>query len=375
MSHETIKQFRLYRYSLPFRDPLPFGGRVVSERKGLFIQAEWSTGATGIGEIAPLPGWSKETLKDVLGILPGLIKRLTGANISEVLFGERKSSPLAGLPPSIVFGIESALLSTPAARKENPLFVTGETVELSINGLLNFDRANNYIDDIESARRFEIVKIKAPMSDPDALIKYLTEIRQANPQLQILLDANQGWENEIVRNYLSDLKNINIYYVEEPFGNLKDAEEFFEQSGIHYAIDEHWIANPDEIMQKIESKKLPGLRAVVVKPTLFGSIVQLESIASRLAHHGIQMVISSCFESGIGISTLSRLAYNLSPGSFAGLDTIKLFKTDILNPPLHLATNSITVYPLVSQPFSLLENFYAPINLKILEQFIDENSI
>ncbi len=350
-----------------------FGQKMLSERKGLLLQIEWNTGATGIGEIAPLPGWSRESLKDVLRLMPALMRDLQGHNVTDLLFGKREDSILFGLPPSIVFGVETALLSTPAARRNNPLFISGETVDLTINGLLNFNRQFDLDADASIAKRFEIIKVKAPFTDPDLALSYLRGIRDANPGLQLLLDANQGWDLKALTPYLPELRELDIFYVEEPFASITESEAFFKAAGIHYALDEQWISNSAEILKKIEQKQLPGLRAIVVKPTLFGSIIKLENIASRLAFHGIQLVISSCFESGVGISTLSRLAYNLSPGSFAGLDTIKSFKSDLLNPPLHLANNAITVYPLVSQPFSLVEAFYTPINPKILEQYIESN--
>jgi o-succinylbenzoate synthase len=56
-----ISQCRIYRYSLPYFNPIQKGN---NERKGLLLQITDADGATGWGEIAPLPGFSKETLQD-----------------------------------------------------------------------------------------------------------------------------------------------------------------------------------------------------------------------------------------------------------------------------------------------------------------------
>lgn len=52
-------QLALYRYSLPFRQPLMFKGQRLAHREGLLvsINGQW-------GEIAPLPGFSNESLAE-----------------------------------------------------------------------------------------------------------------------------------------------------------------------------------------------------------------------------------------------------------------------------------------------------------------------
>ena len=49
----------LYRYQLPFTQPLKFHGHTIQQREGLLLHwgSSWS-------EIAPLPGFSRETLEE-----------------------------------------------------------------------------------------------------------------------------------------------------------------------------------------------------------------------------------------------------------------------------------------------------------------------
>ena len=49
----------LYRYQLPFTQPLTFHGKVEVAREGLLVRIN-----DGWGEIAPLPGFSRETLAE-----------------------------------------------------------------------------------------------------------------------------------------------------------------------------------------------------------------------------------------------------------------------------------------------------------------------
>ena len=49
----------LYRYQLPFTQPLTFHGKVEVAREGLLVRVD-----KGWGEIAPLPGFSRESLAE-----------------------------------------------------------------------------------------------------------------------------------------------------------------------------------------------------------------------------------------------------------------------------------------------------------------------
>ena len=46
------------------------------------------------------------------------------------------------------------------------------------------------------------------------------------------------------------------------------------------------------------------------------------------------MIISSLFETGVGLLTLANLAGLTSHNNYAGIDTLKWFKEDLLKEPL-----------------------------------------
>ena len=54
------KSFNLYRYSIPVDSQLILRGRFLKRREGLIVRVACSR--DGWGEIAPLPGFSEETL-------------------------------------------------------------------------------------------------------------------------------------------------------------------------------------------------------------------------------------------------------------------------------------------------------------------------
>ena len=59
------KSFNLYRYSIPVDSQLILRGRFLKRREGLIVRVSCSR--DGWGEIAPLPGFSEETLEQAQG--------------------------------------------------------------------------------------------------------------------------------------------------------------------------------------------------------------------------------------------------------------------------------------------------------------------
>ncbi|HRE08169.1 MAG TPA: o-succinylbenzoate synthase, partial [Opitutaceae bacterium] len=51
------------RYALPFRTPLRTAHGRWSVREGLLLRLRTEEGATGYGEVAPIPGFGRETLE------------------------------------------------------------------------------------------------------------------------------------------------------------------------------------------------------------------------------------------------------------------------------------------------------------------------
>ena len=86
----------LYRYQLPFTQPLAFHGQLQVAREGLLVRID-----DGWGEIAPLPGFSKETLADAQAEALDCLAQLA-----------RGQTPTPQLP-SVQFGLDCARRSWP----------------------------------------------------------------------------------------------------------------------------------------------------------------------------------------------------------------------------------------------------------------------
>ena len=83
----------LYHYALPCQTGVVLRKQPLSIREGLIIQLN-QQGKIGLGEIAPLPGFSQESLKE--------------AQSAAIQWALKPHSLWDKLPPSVAFGISCA---------------------------------------------------------------------------------------------------------------------------------------------------------------------------------------------------------------------------------------------------------------------------
>ena len=236
----------IYRYSLP----LTKGG----QREGLLIRLQSKGGAIGWGEVAPLPGLSRETLEEAL----------------EDLINWRKSSY-----PSVQWGRAAAKLDL-----FSPLTVPFIPV-----------------------RQLEKDKIKVGHL---SLEKAITKVQQSACSG---VDMNQKWT---LQEALSLAKACpHLEYFEEP---LKPGEE---------AAKFPYPVALDESLRQGDMPPYPSIKMHTIKPTLHGyPLPQLIQ--------GIDLILSSSYESPLGLYQIAKLAYRFNLTQLPmGLGTAHLFSESL----------------------------------------------
>ena len=68
------------------------------------------------------------------------------------------------------------------------------------------------------------------------------------------------------------------------------------------------------------------MKAVVIKPTLTGSLDKVREQVEAAHALGLTAVISSSIESSLGLTQLARIAAWLTPQTIPGLDTLSLMQ-------------------------------------------------
>lgn len=288
----------LYRYHLPFTQPLTFHGKVEVAREGLLVRID-----DGWGEIAPLPGFSKETLAEA--------QAETLACLAQLARGQAIAPAL----PSVQFGLDCARRHWPAQTATLPEpypLIQGSPQELLKNWKIWLH---------ETPLKAKLKVARYPMRDELALIRLLLDRR---PTLKLVLDANQGWTREEAWAFCGHLDPNRIEYLEDVCANFDDIAFVAARTGMPMALDEL-------LAQGKPWQPIPQLKALVLKPTLLGALANSEALVARARELRLKVIVSSCFESGVGLGQLARLAGEWAPDQAPGLDTRRWMTGDLLD--------------------------------------------
>ena len=339
-----ISCFRIFRYRLPLAEPLALAGRVVHEREGVLIGLEVDSGASGWGDVAPLPGFSRESLEDAVN-RAGRFRGSTCAAPRSIPDGaarirgqgsRRRRRPLRRSGSAV----ETALANL-AVRVERG---TGPDLScfdgaVPVSGLL----AGSGARVLAQARRMRdagcrAVKLKVGMRSVAEDVALARAVRAVlGDGIALRLDANRSWSPAQAVRFGRALGAAGIEYLEEPLRDPSRLEEFSDATGIPVALDESLLElRPDDL----ERHRAVG--AVILKPTLLGGIESARRWIARALEMNIRPVVSGCFESGVGILALARLVRSTTGDAVpAGLDTYRWLGADVVRPRIPIRSGAL----------------------------------
>lgn len=301
-----MRRAALYRYSLPMEAGVVLRNQRLKTRDGLLIHLQQGEDQ-GWGEIAPLPEFSRETLAEAEAeALRWLQQWLVDGN------------PCDSLLPSVAFGGSCALaelahlLPQQADYRKAPL-CSGDPDEL--------------FDVLMAIPGEKIAKVKVGLYEAvrDGMI--VNVLLEALPDLKLRLDANRSWTRakaDGFAKYVDPALRARIDFLEEPCRTRDESRAFALDTGIAIAWDE----SVREANFQVQAE--PGVAAIVIKPTLVGSIERCRQLVEQAQAAGLQAVISSSIESSLGLTQLARLASWLTPHTLPGLDTLDLMQAQLL---------------------------------------------
>ncbi|MCX6580859.1 MAG: o-succinylbenzoate synthase [Candidatus Aminicenantes bacterium] len=344
----------IYKYSIPFLVPLRIGTQTLTAREGLVIELTGVDGTRGYGEIAPLEGFSAETLEQAGQQILELAEKLPGV-VFDVEFNKpgRRFPVIHELPgnlyASVCFGLETAVIhllenslnkSFPEIISQNP------KKQIPVNALLHTDISQPGVGVGEEvvkllANGFKTIKIKVGRGSLAGDMEIVNRASEALPLgVRLRLDANRLWNFETAMEFGKKVDKRFIEYIEEPFiiDGIGQIPVFYSQTGIGVALDES--------LNSIISSGLDmpvGVVAFILKPTLLGGFGKTGELVDLAMGYGIKPVISSCFEVGPGFMALLKMAAAIEGDSASGLDTLKHLEGSLFSQPVEIENGFIDI--------------------------------
>ena len=345
-----ITRIALHRYRLPLVAPLNLGPQTITHRSGAIVRIDGvHDGTTGVGwgDAAPLPGFSGHSLAHALDDLKDWAASTVGQSVdrASLLCLDADAATQCG---TARFAAESACLAALSAATGVPLpNVLDEAPRstVSLNALLDADTPRRLHEAACQMRDegYRAVKVKVGRTSVDADVERVRAVVDAlGDAVALRLDANRAWTFDDATRFVRHIPKDTLAYLEEPLATPSSLTDWHAATGCPVALDE----TAREMDADALFDAFPFARAVVLKPALIG-VRATRHGAARAAAHGAEVVVSSAYESGVGLQMLLALAATLGSRDVpAGLDTYRRLHRDVLSDPLPIHGPQVDVVPL-----------------------------
>ncbi|WP_045858915.1 enolase C-terminal domain-like protein [Teredinibacter purpureus] len=316
-----IESLMLYRAVLPYKAPLHLASGIAFSREVILL--EWTVnGEKFWSEIAPLPGFSQESLTQCLVQLRTFFSKSNYHTLSALHEFSRGDTcyPSVALGCSVEsFQSHSSLQSSPRPPSNVCTLLTYEN---------HCGKGEALVSD-EGLKDSAVVKMKVgmlPLKEDIARIDRICNLTSFKGSIR--LDANQQWSLADIEWLSKNIDTARIQWIEEPLTVAQEYREWGTVTDLRFAYDESLY----------RSEQPPvfytGLTALVLKPMLLGPH-RVKALCGWAALHQCETVLSSSFESIVGMAYLYQLAENWPCSQYHGFDTLKYF-TDAYSARSHM---------------------------------------
>lgn len=346
-----MRTAKLYRYQIPIHSQTLLRKQPIHYRDGLILELSCAASQRlGLGEIAPLPQFSRETLDEsIQQTIDALTfwlsddsqeaKRLQKTKMTKPRF----NCPMLPmdedlLAPSVAFGISMAqlefadLLPNNAECQIAPLCADLQSLSIPSASHASFACVFSDLPPSDLPPSDLPLKVKVALHPPTTEANWLNKLHKSQNR-PLRLDANRVWTlsqaNAFVR-HLTQETLAAIEWIEEPCQTMAQSMKLKQTTGIKIAWDE---SLQDELRTHgTNLSTLPKADAWVIKPMLIGSVARCLTLIQQAQSASISCLISSSLESTLGLSQLARLSHWQCQGIPAGLDTFKLWQQALVRP-------------------------------------------
>ena len=329
------RKVKLYHYQLPLDCAMILRGQSLTVREGWLIELHEQPNRSqlyklGRGEIAPLPGFSKETATQAKQQLESVINSWLAHGVVD----------LSSCYPSVAFGFSMALLELDGGLPQtihghNNHHANSALLLAADHRLIKAKHAQLVTSALCKLKIATQPSVAAACHDGD-IARYLL---QTYSHLRLRLDANRRWSLAAALAFANQLPaeyRQRIDFIEEPCHTPSDCLQFARLTGIAIAWDES-LRETDKNAQEqgalqLMSSSNSGIKAIVIKPMLTGTVAYCAKLIELAHQQGLTAVISSSLESSFGLAQLACLAQLLTPDTTPGLDTVNVFKQQLAEP-------------------------------------------
>lgn len=349
-----ITDIRWHPYRVPFVQSFRTAHGILTERVGMLVQVSLAGGITGIGEIAPLPEFSGGTLAQAESVLPALARQLRGKQVQEALahLSNITSSPFQQDFATVYCGLEIALLDAQGKCEQKSVAqllaspASKPKAQVAVNAVIAAPtrEAASAAARLACDKGFRCIKLKVGMAlSMEEELTRIAAVREAiGPTTRLRLDANEAWTLPEALIMLTRCVPYDIQYIEQPVHaeQLHEMRVLRNSTPIAIAADEA-VTSLSSALQILDTYAADIL---IIKPQLAGGLRIGQQIIREADQRGVQCVITSTIESGIGVVAALHLAAATPEVMLpCGLSTLSLLTENLLSDELPIHNGCLAV--------------------------------
>ena len=327
-----IRQVEVYRVTLKYKEPFRIAPGISTEANNVVVKLLTDYGVIGWGESSPSKRVTGETAETVARTLDKIGPKLVRSCPLRIEQDVELMDTVVKGNPAAKAAVDMALHDVLGKTVRKPLYmlVGGYRTEVMTDITLGIKPAKDMAVDAAKAvkKGFRALKVKLGI-DPAEDIERVRMIREAaGDDVQIRVDANQGWTVKQAVDVLSKIEKFKIQFAEQPVSaeDVKGLREVRRNSSVPIMADES-VHSPRDALRLIRAEAVDLINIKLMK---CGGILNGRKIAEVAEAAGVACMIGCMSESEIGIAAAAHLAAGVKNIQYADLDSDLLHRDKLV---------------------------------------------
>lgn len=337
MSASKITSVKARLFRAPLLKIMKIALGEITSAETVIVQICTNDGRCGYGEASPYKPVTGDTIDDALNFVNGPAQALVGMDpdgigeIHRVMEGLLSKSKVRNTPGRASIDIALYDLASQAAGMPLYRFLGGTNPQVHSDYTVTLGSADEMVLSAKKAIKagFDILKLKAGI-DADADTKNIRAIRNAvGPNVQLRLDANQGWDEASATHVLNAMADLNIAEVEQPLPaiNLAGLARLRKQVPQPIMLDES-VHSPADALQATNASAGDFINIKLMKSGGLLPALKINAIAEAA---GLPCMVGCMMETNIAIAAGAHLVASQGNIQLADLDShLEISEQDVV---------------------------------------------
>ncbi|MFP9059212.1 mandelate racemase/muconate lactonizing enzyme family protein [Natrialbaceae archaeon A-chndr2] len=316
-------------YELELAEPFETAQGTMRTRRGFLVRVD-AGDVIGIGEAAPLPGWT-ESYDDCREALENAIDVIDSGTAAALEAVEQT--------PAARHGLSLAIADRYATKAARPLYQYlgdgSRVARVPVNATVGARSLEEAVSAATTAsdRGFGCLKLKVGSGPLEDDLERVRRVRAAvDENVELRVDANGGWTYDEAETALETLETVGVAILEQPLpAGALGGHTALRETGydVDIALDEGLLEHGVDAICDAEAADV-----VVLKPMALGGIDVARELVTWLSELDIDPLVTTTIDGVVARTAAVHLAAAIPDVRACGLATGDLLANDLGRDPV-----------------------------------------